>query len=275
MEVFGATDSCDKPVYRPARRIMPDGSSNIVNYALQEESQLQVFIDGIPTLQMCCAANNLVELVIGRLYTGGMISSLDEVESISVRENDLRADVRLKNRTPDLSRDFVSSIPSCSSNDNALNDYFSTDETPKKLVPIPWEPAWIFKIAAEFERDNTSHALTHSVHSAYLATPEKTLVVREDIGRHNAFDKVIGWALINDTDLTQCLLFSSGRIPVDMVTKAIRARIPILVTKAVATDKTVELARAYDLTLICRATPAFIDVMNDPAHAVPKNPCIN
>ena len=59
--------------------------------------------------------------------------------------------------------------------------------------------------------------------------------------------------------------YASGRVPTDMVTKAIRARIPVLVSKSVATDKTVEIARLLNLTLICKATPQSIDVLCDSA----------
>jgi FdhD protein len=68
---------------------------------------------------------------------------------------------------------------------------------------------------------------------------------------------------MNDVDLSGCMLFTSGRIPTDMAVKAIRAGIPILATKTVATDKAVELARTYRLTLICEATPLSFDILND------------
>lgn len=143
-----------------------------------------------------------------------------------------------------------------------LNDYFGSDAALAPVDPIPWNPEWIFRMAVEFELDRTSHFRTHGVHSAYLATLEETLYVREDIGRHNAFDKVIGSALIHGVDLAKCLLFTSGRVPIDMVTKAIRARLPILVSKAAATAKTVEVARACNLTLICSATSESFDVLS-------------
>ena len=90
----------------------------------------------------------------------------------------------------------------------------------------------------------------------------KILYLCEDIGRHNALDKVLGRALIDGVDLTQCVLFSSGRIPDDMMEKVIRARVPLLASNAVPTDRAVELARRYHVTLICTARPDGMDIFS-------------
>lgn len=75
----------------------------------------------------------------------------------------------------------------------------------------------------------------------------------EDIGRHNALDKAIGTALVQDIDLRGCLAFTSGRVPTDMAVKAVRAGIPVLATCKVATDKAFELADEYGLALVTKA----------------------
>ncbi|WP_295999717.1 formate dehydrogenase accessory sulfurtransferase FdhD, partial [uncultured Adlercreutzia sp.] len=87
-------------------------------------------------------------------------------------------------------------------------------------------------------------------------------------GRHNAFDKVVGVALREGIDLRDVMVYSSGRLPVDMVMKAIRAGIPILATKAVPTDETIRLARKYRLTLLCQARPDSVLIYHDPLDDV-------
>lgn len=78
----------------------------------------------------------------------------------------------------------------------------------------------------------------------------KKVAFAEDIGRHNAVDKVIGKAILNGIDLRDCILVSSGRMPSPMVKKVVNARIPVIVTKSPPTDKGVTLAREFGITLV-------------------------
>ena len=103
-------------------------------------------------------------------------------------------------------------------------------------------------------KKNTSFVeTTFATHSCLLARRDEILFSCEDIGRHNALDKVIGYALRHQIDLTECMVYSSGRIPTDMAMKAIYAGIPVLSSKASPTTEAIELAKAYRLTLVCAA----------------------
>ena len=261
MDIIGTVEMQDIPVDCTARRVHVDGSHTVVHNAVQEEKLLSVYVNDILTMQLGCSVTGLSELVVGRLFTEGLISGPGEIDCLSVCEQSLRADVYLNDREADLSRQAIHAIPTCCTMNRTLNDWFAQDLELEPVKPIPYDPAWIFHMANVFAQDKTGHARTRGVHSAYLATPHEVLCMREDIGRHNAFDKVIGWALIGGIDLGACMVFTSGRIPTDMAVKAVRAGIPILATKTVATDKAVELARRYDLTLICEATPESFDIM--------------
>ena len=126
----------------------------------------------------------------------------------------------------------------------------------------------MFSLARVFAADTPIHTATNGAHSCYLAVAGELKYCCEDLGRHNALDKVIGSALLAGDDLSRALVFSSGRIPADMIGKVIRAGIPALVTKAVPTDLAVRMAREAGLVLICSARPDSIKVFNDPALLV-------
>ena len=85
----------------------------------------------------------------------------------------------------------------------------------------------------------------------------KILYQCEDLGRHNALDKAVGCALAEGVQLGQCVLYTSGRVPVDMVRKAIRAGVPALVSKTMPTVQSLELAEAYGLKLLIRKKKSF------------------
>lgn len=273
VEIIGVVPTADEPVsFKAHRYVRGKESYDVVEDVVQEESLLAVYVNGILTMQLGCSANHMVELVVGRLFTEGVIASVDEIDAISVCEQSMRADVYLHDREADLSREAEHIVATCCTNNMTLNEYFAEYSELVPVEPVPWGPDWVFMVADEFAKDKTAHARTQGAHSAYLADRERVLYLREDIGRHNAFDKVIGSALIDGVDLSQCLLFTSGRVPTDMVTKAIRARLPILVSKSVATDKTVEVARALGLTLVCKAKPESFEVFYDPYQDPKRTP---
>lgn len=251
--VIGTAGAGDAPVEVRAFRVGADGSGRVVGDAVQEESELSLFVNGAHCAPVWCSASHLVELVVGRLLTHGIVECLDDIELLKVDEAMHRIDVTLRQRGSAMA------FPRRTSNGPL-----------PQLAGALWSARRVFALAHEFELDKTSHARTRGVHSAYLAPlagrsdNAGTLVVREDIGRHNAFDKVVGWACMNKVDLSACMLFTSGRVPADMVMKAIRSGIPVLVSKAVATNKTVNIARESGLALICAATSSSFDVMSDP-----------
>ena len=91
----------------------------------------------------------------------------------------------------------------------------------RELPGTEWQNAWIFALAEEFAGDCELHRQTGGTHSCYLGVRDKCVCRMEDIGRHNALDKCIGYALLKQLELSECILFTTGRVPTDMVQKVI------------------------------------------------------
>lgn len=220
------------------------------------EHVMDVYVNDQLTMKLICLPQHLTELVLGRLLTEHIITSAEEVEHIYVCEYGKRAKVYLKNTAgPDLSTSdsFVEMTPTCCTGNHILNDYFLSSVEPTPVTSIHWEPEWIFHMADAFADGSPLHSITFATHSCLLAQKDQILFSCEDIGRHNALDKVIGYALRHNIDLHQCMVYSSGRIPTDMAMKAIYAGIPLLSSKASPTSEAIALAKEYHLTLICAA----------------------
>jgi FdhD protein len=106
---------------------------------------------------------------------------------------------------------------------------------------------------------------TRGAHSACLVDAEGRLRYRAlDIGRHNAIDKVVGMALLNGDDLSKLFLVSSGRQPAGMVMKAVRAGIPLVVSKAAPISSGIDSARRANITLACFADREKVKVFSAP-----------
>lgn len=190
------------------------------------------------TIRTVCTPQYLKELVIGRLRTEGLISSLTEIERLEIDEKDGAAEAVLRS----------------GGRINSLVPYEKTAE---------WDAEEIFALADRFRKGTELHRKTGAAHSCFVFRHGCFLFQCEDIGRHNALDKAVGFILREGIDPHTCIAYTSGRMPEDMVRKAIRAGLPVLAGKAVPTPSAVRLAQRYGLTLIGAARSDSIRVFCD------------
>ncbi len=209
---------------RTAVKVCADGKKT-EQCLLLHEHRLELIVDNKSWKHILCTGGDLRALAAGRLFTEGMIGSAGDILDISFSEDESRVEITLaadrkKNtRSPD---------------------------------PFEWEPDWIFAFARQLKKDMPIHRETFAAHSAFLARQGKILYFSEDISRHYAVDKVIGKAVLDGICLSECMLFTSGRVPTDMVGKAVTAGIPLLASRAMPTEEALQLAGVSGLTLIGR-----------------------
>lgn len=221
------------------------GETSNEHGVLLKEHAMDIYVSVCPTKEsgvdsldagefyasVVCNEELLEELVIGRLVCDGMIKSLEEVKSLKVSGDHSVADVEIVQKE--------------------LLNFHEEDSCEHLQITYPNE--WIFAMADVMAAGMPLHEKTWSVHSCYLFRKGELLFCCEDISRHNAVDKVIGYAVKNRIELSQCALYTSGRVPADMIDKVIVAGIPVLVSKGMPTMQAVELAREAEVTLICGA----------------------
>jgi FdhD protein len=164
------------------------------------------------------------EFVVGHLFSRGIINRARDIKAVTIKKG--VADVTL--------------------NQNITKR--TTEKKVKSTLKVTRED--IYK-CVQAVLGSPVFAETEGVHAAGLFRRGKELVcLAEDIGRHNALDKVIGAGLVQGVDFRQTLVASTGRQPAEMVTKICRAGIPIIATKAAVTDRGIALAEQHGVTLI-------------------------
>lgn len=205
--------------------IRRDGTAFMKMEPVLTEHSLTVLVNKTLRFSLVCLPQYQKELILGHLVTEGYLSSMEEVTSFVLSPDGENAEVTLCH--PPEKRPLA------------------------RVMPIPYETEWLFSLADRFAAGMPLHQKTFATHSCFLAARDTLLFRCEDIGRHNALDKAVGFALLNEIPLTSCILYSSGRMPLDMVQKAIYAGLPVLCSKGAPTQKAVALARQYDLTLFC------------------------
>lgn len=229
-ESYRRMGSLEEPVpciaQRKVQMVYRDGGVQPETLDVLQEHTFTVCLNGQPLLKQTCIAQHLEELVLGRLYTDGWISARSEAAQIVFTDD--RAMVTLIGDVPQVPRQRTA-----------------------PLEPIAWTNDQVFQLADAFGAGSPLHRRTWSTHSCFLAKDGDILFSCEDIGRHNALDKAIGFGLKQGIDLTRCMIFTSGRVPTDMARKAIQAGIPILCSKGAATDKSIALGKQYGLTMLC------------------------
>lgn len=122
------------------------------------------------------------------------------------------------------------------------------------LHPVPGldlQPEWVERLTAAMHAGLPLYRATRAVHSCFVLHKGEIVFACEDLGRHNALDKAVGCAVLAGLPLAECVLYTSGRVPLDMVRKAIRAGVPVLVSKSMPTVQSAELAAEYGLQLVC------------------------
>jgi FdhD protein len=115
---------------------------------------------------------------------------------------------------------------------------------------IQIEPEKLFSLFKIFQEESVLYRTTGCIHASALANENEILFIAEDVGRHNAVDKVIGWALLNKIPFEGKIIIVSGRISSEMALKTAKWKIPIIVSRTAPTSLAVEISEKAGLTVI-------------------------
>ena len=221
-----------------------DGWETVENEVIEEVS-LCLQVNGAPWFGMMCSPTMQRELAVGFLYNEGIIDGLSQVAEVSLNEAESCVDVWLN---------FNISRPQAVSRTTGCGGGLTLAEEEGMLEPVQsdlrMDPNLLLENFKKLQVAGGLYSRARGVHAAGLGRDEEMLVTVEDVGRHNALDKIAGYCLMNDVDPKGTVLYSTGRISSEMLKKAVRLGCPIVASRTSPTSNSVEGATRWGVTLV-------------------------
>ena len=224
------------------------------------EEPLELRIGGRPVGVTMRTPGSDVELAIGYCITEGLVASHDDVETVRACEakgesgeyNVLSVDLRPGVALPDPSLDRLHvTSSSCGVCGKSSIDAVRVRTTPVAGDPLVVDAAELVAIPGRVRAAQRLFEQTGGLHAAALIEHGEVLCVREDVGRHNAVDKVVGWAAMNKRlPATGTVLFVSGRCSFELAQKAVVAGIPLIAAVSAPSGLALTLADELGLTVV-------------------------
>jgi FdhD protein len=205
-----------------------------------------IFVNGQELATFMCTPHNLEALALGFLRSEGFIRSLAEVELLTLSEAGTCVDVWLGNT------DFVPPqrrIITSGCGGGVTFDDLSQRHPPLNTA-IQVTPAQICRLIKALHLSAELYNEVRGVHTSALSDGQELLLVAQDVGRHNTIDRLWGQALQQNIPTEGRILLASGRISSEMLNKAAKMGVPVVISRTSPTRLSIELGRAWNITLV-------------------------
>jgi FdhD protein len=250
-EFLIAPDPDDSRLVRPVPGIDQDGKA--VEQFVVTERPLTIFLNAREIVTAMTIGDHPDWLAIGYLLNQGMLKPGDAITGIDY-DDELGAVVV---RTPvetnfeeKLKKRIQTSGCAQGTMFGDLMENFGRIELPAAAVV---KTSWLYQLMKKINTVPSLYLKAGAIHGCVLAQGDRPLVYVEDVGRHNAADKIAGWMFLNNVEAEDKIFYTTGRLTLEMVIKCVQMGIPILASRSGFTASGVELARQANLTLIGRA----------------------
>jgi FdhD protein len=215
------------------------------------EYPLTIFVNDQEFATMVCTPTHFDEMVIGFLASEGVIRFQDEISSLNIDEDAGYAHVKLHSEMT-TSQEYYSKrfIGSCCGKSRQF--YFHNDARTAKTATtkLTITPSQCIKLMENMQKSSVVFQETGGVHNAALCSPDGIIVSRTDIGRHNALDKLFGYSILNNVSVREKIIVFSGRISSEVLVKAAKIGVGIVLSKSAPTDLAIKLADDLNITAV-------------------------
>jgi len=248
-EFLIAPDPEDKRLTRPVTGIDHTGAESAIRVV--EERALTIFLNAQEIVTAMTIGDYPEYLAVGYLLNQGMLHREDRITAVdydaelevvvvrTVRETDYEEKLKKKTRTSGCAVGTV------------FGDVMEQLEG-VRLPEAELRTSWLYALARKINTRPSLYLEAGAIHGTVLCARDRPLVFMEDVGRHNAVDKIAGWMLREGVEGADKILYTTGRLTSEMVIKTALMGVPVLASRSGFTAWGVELARQTGLTLIGR-----------------------
>ncbi|AQS60147.1 formate dehydrogenase accessory sulfurtransferase FdhD [Desulforamulus ferrireducens] len=228
------------------------------------EVPITLFLNGKEFVTMVCSPQSLEELTVGFLCSEGLLQSPSDLKDIKVDlENGL---VYIEAAEGEAETKFLKrNITSCCGRGRPVfyfvNDAKSMNTVTTKLLLTPGQ---VWDLSDRLEQMSVLFQQTGGVHNAALCAATEVIFFYEDVGRHNAVDKIFGRAFLNQIPLEDKILVFSGRVSSEIVIKVGKMGVPVIISRSAPTDLALEMAEKLGITVVGFAKGERMNVYTHP-----------
>jgi FdhD protein len=229
-----------------------DQSGAAIETAVVVERALTIFLNSQEIVTAMTINDHPEYLALGYLLNQNMLLADDVVTGVDYDEELSVVVVRTKRKTNYEKKLKKKVQTSGCAQGTVFGDLMEALEN-VTLPKAKLRTSWLYTLAHKINTTPSLYLEAGAIHGCVLAVKDTPLVYMEDVGRHNAVDKIAGWMFKNHVGAADKIFYTTGRLTSEMVIKTVRMGIPILISRSGFTAWGVELARKANLTLIGRA----------------------
>ena len=230
-----------------------DHEGNEITTDVVAERPLTLFLNSREIVTMMTIGDHPDLLAIGFLLNQGMLRHDDEITGIDYDEDIETIVVRTARETNYEDKLKKKVQTSGCAQGTVFGDLMEELEGIELSAEARITTTWLYRLTRKINTEPSLYLKAGAIHGCVLCEEDRPLVYMEDVGRHNAIDKIAGYMFVNRVSSDDKIFYTTGRLTSEMVIKCVKMRVPILVSRSGFTAWGVELARKSGLTLIGRA----------------------
>jgi FdhD protein len=223
-----------------------------IETAVTVERPLTLYLNGQEIVTMMTILDRPEDLALGYLLNQGMLRREDRVMGVDYDEDLGVVVVRTERQTDFEAKLKKKTLTSGCAQGTAFGDLMEDFASVRLSPTAELRTSWLYRLLHRINTLPSLYLEAGAIHGCALCRQDEPIVYMEDVGRHNAVDKIAGWMFREDERPDDKVFYTTGRLTSEMVIKTVRMGIPILVSRSGFTAWGVELAREANLTLIGR-----------------------